>query len=313
LFAYVARRLIATIVVMAVVAFVVFLLLYLTPGDPAAILAGDAATSQDIANIREALGLNDPFLERFGQWIWRLLHGDLGISIFTKLPVTTLIGQRVGPTLSLTLCTLVVSVLVAVPLGVVAAARAGRWIDRAVMGFSVGGFSLPVFVLAYMLIYLFSIRLEWLPVQGYRPMSEGLWQWARHLILPSIALGTVYIALIARMTRAAMLDVLAQDYVRTAQAKGLAPHAVLLGHALKNAAVPIVTVIGIGVGLLIGGAIVTETVFALPGVGRLTVDAILRRDYPVIQGIVLMFSAAYVLVNLAVDLSYMFFDPRIRY
>jgi peptide/nickel transport system permease protein len=313
LFAYVARRLIATIVVMAVVAFVVFLLLYLTPGDPAAILAGDAATSQDIANIREALGLNDPFLQRFGQWIGRLLHGDLGISIFTKLPVTTLIGQRVGPTLSLTLCTLVISVLVAVPLGVVAAARAGRWIDRAVMGFSVGGFSLPVFVLAYMLIYLFSIRLEWLPVQGYRPMSEGLWQWARHLILPSIALGTVYIALIARMTRAAMLDVLAQDYVRTAQAKGLAPHAVLLGHALKNAAVPIVTVIGIGVGLLIGGAIVTETVFALPGVGRLTVDAILRRDYPVIQGIVLMFSAAYVLVNLAVDLSYMFFDPRIRY
>jgi peptide/nickel transport system permease protein len=313
LFAYVARRLIATIVVMAVVAFVVFLLLYLTPGDPAAILAGDAATSQDIANIREALGLNDPFLERFGQWIWRLLHGDLGISIFTKLPVTTLIGQRVGPTLSLTLCTLVVSVLVAVPLGVVAAARAGRWIDRAVMGFSVGGFSLPVFVLAYMLIYLFSIQLEWLPVQGYRPMSEGLWQWARHLILPSIALGTVYIALIARMTRAAMLDVLAQDYVRTAQAKGLAPQAVLLGHALKNAAVPIATVIGIGVGLLIGGAIVTETVFALPGIGRLTVDAILRRDYPVIQGVVLLFSASYVLVNLAVDLSYMLFDPRIRY
>jgi len=313
MFSYVARRLLATIVVMAVVAFVVFLLLYLTPGDPAAILAGDAATSQDIANIREALGLNAPFHVRFGEWVWRLLHGDLGISIFTKLPVTQLIGQRVGPTLSLTVCTLVFSVLVAVPLGVVAAARAGSWIDRFVMGFSVGGFSLPVFVLAYMLIYLFSIELEWLPVQGYRPMSEGLWEWARHLVLPTLALGTVYIALIARMTRAAMLDVLAQDYVRTAQAKGLAPSAVLVRHALKNAAVPIVTVIGIGVGLLIGGAIVTETVFALPGVGRLTVDAILRRDYPVIQGVVLMFSAAYVLVNLAVDLSYMFFDPRVRY
>jgi peptide/nickel transport system permease protein len=313
MFSYVARRLLATIVVMAVVAFVVFLLLYLTPGDPAAILAGDAATSQDIANIREALGLNAPFHVRFGEWMWRLLHGDLGISIFTKLPVTQLIGQRVGPTLSLTTCTLVFSVLVAVPLGVVAAARAGSWIDRAVMGFSVGGFSLPVFVLAYMLIYLFSIELEWLPVQGYRPMSDGIWEWARHLVLPTLALGTVYIALIARMTRAAMLDVLAQDYVRTAQAKGLAPSAVLVRHALKNAAVPIVTVIGIGVGLLIGGAIVTETVFALPGVGRLTVDAILRRDYPVIQGVVLMFSAAYVLVNLAVDLSYMFFDPRVRY
>ena len=298
---------------MAVVAFVVFLLLYLTPGDPAAILAGDAATSEDIKKIREKLGLDDPFLERFGQWLWRLLHGDLGVSIFTNLPVTRLIGQRIEPTLSLTLCTLVISVLVAVPLGVLAAARAGSWLDRAVMAFSVAGFSVPVFVIAYVLIMVFSIELEWLPVQGYRPIKDGLWEWARHLVLPSIALGTVYIALIARMTRAAMLDVLAQDYVRTAQAKGLAPTAVLLRHALKNAAVPIATVIGIGVALLIGGAIVTETVFALPGIGRLTVDAILRRDYPIIQGVVLLFSAAYVLINLAVDLSYMFFDPRIRY
>ena len=298
---------------MAVVAFVVFLLLYLTPGDPAAIRAGDAATSEDIRKIREKLGLDDPFLERFGQWLWRLLQGDLGVSIFTNLPVTHLIGQRIEPTLSLTGCTLVISLLVAVPLGVVAAARAGTWIDRAVMAFSVAGFSVPVFVIAYVLIIVFSIKLEWLPVQGYRPISEGIWEWARHLVLPSIALGTVYIALIARMTRAAMLDVLAQDYVRTAQAKGLAPTAVLLRHALKNAAVPIATVVGIGIALLIGGAIVTETVFALPGVGRLTVDAILRRDYPIIQGVVLMFSAAYVLINLAVDLSYMFFDPRIRY
>lgn len=313
MFAYVVRRLFATIVVMAVVAFVVFLLLYLTPGDPAAILAGDAATSDDIRKIREKLGLDDPFLQRFGQWLWRLLHGDLGVSIFTNLPVTHLIAQRIEPTLSLTFCTLVISVLVAVPLGVIAAARAGSWIDRAVMAFSVAGFSVPVFVLAYILILVFSIELEWLPVQGYRPISEGIWEWARHLILPSAALGTVYIALIARMTRASMLDVLAQDYVRTAQAKGLAPGAVLLRHALKNAAVPIATVVGIGVALLIGGAIVTETVFALPGIGRLTVDAILRRDYPIIQGVVLIFSAAYVLINLAVDLSYMLFDPRIRY
>jgi len=312
-FAYVVRRLFATIVVMAVVAFAVFLLLYLTPGDPAAILAGDAATSEDIRKIREKLGLDDPFLQRFGQWLWRLLHGDLGVSIFTNLPVTHLIAQRIEPTLSLTFCTLVISVLVAVPLGVIAAARAGTWIDRAVMAFSVAGFSVPVFVLAYILILVFSIELEWLPVQGYRPISEGLWEWARHLVLPSAALGTVYIALIARMTRASMLDVLAQDYVRTAQAKGLAPGAVLLRHALKNAAVPIATVVGIGVALLIGGAIVTETVFALPGIGRLTVDAILRRDYPIIQGVVLIFSAAYVLINLAVDLSYMLFDPRIRY
>jgi peptide/nickel transport system permease protein len=313
LFAYVIRRLFATVVVMTVVAFVVFSLLYLTPGDPAAVIAGDAATNDDIAKIRANLGLDEPFLVRFGAWAWALVHGDLGTSIFTRLPVTTLIGQRVEPTVALTLCTLLVAVAVAVPMGVIAAAKAGTWIDRIVMGFSVLGFSLPVFVLAYILIITFSIELDWLPVQGYRNFSEGAWEWLRHLILPSLALGTVYMALIARITRATMLDVLAQDYVRTAQAKGLAPAKVLVGHALKNAAVPIMTVVGIGIALLISGAIVTETVFAIPGIGRLTVDAILRRDYPIIQGVILIFSATYVLVNLAVDLSYMLFDPRIRY
>ena len=250
---------------------------------------------------------------QFGGWVWRLLHGDLGTSIFTNLPVTTLIGQRVQPTVSLTLCTLIVAVLIAVPLGVIAAARAGTWPDRLVMGFSVLGFSVPVFVLAYMLIIVFSVQLEWLPVQGYRHFGDGLWPWLSHLILPSIALGTVYMALIARITRASMLDVLSQDYIRTANAKGLAPRAVLIGHALKNAGVPIITVIGIGIALLISGAIVTETVFAIPGIGRLTVDAILRRDYPIIQGVILLFSGVYVLINLLVDLSYRLFDPRIRY
>jgi peptide/nickel transport system permease protein len=312
-FAYVIRRLFATLVVMTVVAFVVFSLLYLTPGDPAAVIAGDAATTEDIQRIRANLGLDEPFLVRFGSWAWDLLHGDLGTSIFTKLPVTHLIAQRVEPTVALTLCTLLVAVAVAVPLGVIAAAKAGTWIDRVVMAFSVLGFSVPVFVLAYILILTFSIELDWLPVQGYRNLSEGFWEWLRHLILPSLALGTVYMALIARITRATMLDVLAQDYVRTAQAKGLTPYSVLVGHALKNAAVPIVTIIGIGIALLISGAIVTETVFAIPGIGRLTVDAILRRDYPIIQGVILIFSAAYVLINLAVDLSYMLFDPRIRY
>jgi len=311
--AYVIRRLLATIVVMAVVAFFVFSLLYLTPGDPAAMIAGDAATDDDIRRIRANLGLDEPFLVRFGGWVWGLAHGDLGVSIFTNLPVAHLIGQRVEPTLALTLCTLLVSVLVAVPLGVVAAARAGTWTDRAVMAFSVLGFSLPVFVFAYILILVFSIELAWLPVQGYRPFAENFWDWLRHLILPSIALGTVYIALIARITRASMLDVLAQDYIRTAQAKGLSPGPVLVGHALKNAAIPIMTIIGIGIALLISGAIVTETVFAIPGIGRLTVDAILRRDYPVIQGVTLLFSGIYVLINLAIDLSYLFFDPRIRY
>jgi peptide/nickel transport system permease protein len=310
---YVLRRLGATVIVMAMVALFVFSLLFLTPGDPAAVIAGDIATTEDIEKIRAKLGLNEPFLVQFGNWVGHLLQGDLGTSIFTNRPVTELIGQRIQPTVSLTLLTLAVAVLFAVPAGVAAAARAGTWADRLVMGFSVLAFSVPVFVLAYLLIGVFSIRLEWLPVQGYRPIAEGLWPWLSHLILPSIALGTVYAALIARITRAAMLDVLSQDYIRTAQAKGLMPRTVLARHALKNAGVPIITVIGIGIALLISGAIVTETVFAIPGIGRLTVDAILRRDYPIIQGVILLFSGIYVLINLAVDLSYRLFDPRIRY
>lgn len=310
---YLLKRLLATIPVMGVVTLFVFSLLYLSPGDPAAVIAGDIATEADIARIRAQLGLDQPYLVRFGGWLWALLHGDLGTSIFTSLPVSTLIGQRIEPTLALTVCTLIVAVGLAVPLGVLAAARAGGWVDRIVMAVSVLGFSVPVFVIAYGLILLFSVQLEWLPVQGYRSLSEGVWPFVRHMILPSVALGIVYMALIARITRATMLDVLSQDYVRTATAKGLARNTVLTRHALKNAAVPIVTIIGIGVAALIGGVVVTETVFAIPGLGRLTVDAILRRDYPIIQGVTLLFSAVYVLVNLLVDLSYSLFDPRIRY
>ena len=311
--AYVIRRLIATIPVMGVVALFVFSLLYITPGDPAAVIAGDLATSDDIARIHAKLGLDEPFLLRFGRWLWAVLHGDLGISIFTNLPVAQLIGQRVEPTLALTLMTLVVTVAFAVPLGVIAAWKAGSWIDRLVMLVAVLGFSLPSFVLAYLLVLGFSIELPLLPVQGYVSIREGFGPFISHLILPSIALGLIYGALIARITRASMLEVLSQDYIRTAAAKGLADREVLIGHALKNAAVPIVTVIGIGVALLISGVIVTETVFAIPGIGRLTVDAILRRDYPIIQGVILLFSAAYVLVNLLVDISYTLLDPRVRY
>jgi peptide/nickel transport system permease protein len=310
---YALRRLAATIPVMGVVALFVFSLLYLSPGDPAAVIAGDIATEEDIARIRASLGLDQPYFVRFGTWLWALLQGDLGTSIFTGLPVSTLIGQRVEPTLALTLCTLIVAIALAVPLGVIAAARAGGWIDRVVMAVAVLGFSVPVFVLAYALVLLFAVQLEWLPVQGYSSITKGFGPFISHMILPSVALGITYMALIARITRASMLDVLAQDYVRTAHAKGLAPAAVLMGHALKNAAIPIVTIIGIGIALLIGGVVVTETVFAIPGIGRLTVDAILRRDYPIIQGVTLLFSAIYVLVNLLVDLSYSLFDPRIRY
>jgi peptide/nickel transport system permease protein len=310
---YIIRRIAATVPVMAVVALFVFSLLYIAPGDPAAVIAGDQATPADVERIRQNLGLDRPFLIRFGEWVWQILHGDLGTSIFTNLPVSAMIAQRIEPTLSLMVVTVLLAVFVAVPIGVIAAWKADTIIDRLIMVVAVLGFSVPVFVVAYLLAYVFALELDWLPVQGYTPLREGLGPWFENLILPAIALGFVYIALIARITRATMLEVLQQDYIRTARAKGMGESGILFLHALKNAAVPIVTVIGIGIALLIGGAVVTETVFAIPGVGRLTVDAILRRDYPVIQGIVLLFSFVYVLVNLAIDLLYTVLDPRIRY
>src|ERR1700734_3570480 len=310
---YILRRILATVPVMAIVALFVFSLLYIAPGDPAAVIAGDQASPADVERIRQSLGLDRPFLVQFGSWLWRILHFDLGTSIFTNLPVTSMISQRIEPTLSLMMLTLVLTLVIAIPLGVVAAWKAGSLIDRIIMAFAVSAFSLPVFVVGYVLAYVFALELEWLPVQGYTPISQGFWRWLQNLLLPAIALGCVYIALIARVTRASMLEVLQQDYIRTARAKGLGQGSILFVHALKNAAVPIVTVIGIGVALLIGGAVVTESVFAIPGLGRLTVDAILRRDYPVIQGVVLMFRFVYTLVNLIVDLLYTVFDPRIRY
>jgi peptide/nickel transport system permease protein len=310
---YILRRVLATLPVMAIVALFVFSLLYIAPGDPAVVIAGDQASPADVERIRQSLGLDQPFLVQFGNWLGHILRGDLGTSIFTGLPVAAMIAQRIEPTLSLMAITLVLTILVAVPLGVVAAWKAGSLVDRAIMAFAVFGFSLPVFVVGYILAYVFALELEWLPVQGYTPLARGVWPWLENLILPSIALGCVYIALIARTTRAAMLEVLTQDYIRTARAKGLGQGGILFVHALKNAAVPIVTVIGIGIALLIGGAVVTESVFAIPGLGRLTVDAILRRDYPVIQGIVLLFSFVYVLVNLTIDVTYTLIDPRIRY
>jgi peptide/nickel transport system permease protein len=310
---YILRRILSTLPVMGIVALFVFSLLYIAPGDPAAVIAGDQASPADVERIRQGLGLDRPFLVQFGTWLWHILHGDLGTSIFTNLPVSAMIAQRIEPTFSLMAITLVLTILVAVPLGVVAAWKAGSWVDRTIMAFAVFAFSLPVFVVGYVLAYVFALQFEWLPVQGYTPLAAGLWPWLQNLILPALALGTVYIALIARITRASMLEVLQQDYVRTARAKGLDQRNILFVHALKNAAVPIVTVIGIGIALLIGGAVVTESVFAIPGLGRLTIDAILRRDYPVIQGIVLLFSFLYVLVNLMVDVTYTLVDPRIRY
>jgi peptide/nickel transport system permease protein len=310
---YIVRRLLSMLPVMAVVAVFVFLLLHLAPGDPAAIIAGDNATEDNIAQIRQRLGLDEPLWKQFVVWIASLAQGDLGQSMFWNESVMTLVAQRAEPTIALAGTTLAIAIVVAVSLGVLAAAKAGTWIDRVVMGFAVLGFSVPVFVVGYLLIFLFAIQLKWLPVQGYTPIAEGVVPWLRNLVLPSLALGLAYVALIARITRATMLDVLAEDYIRTARAKGVAPRPMLLRHAFKNAAVPVVTVIGIGVALLIGGVVITETVFNIPGMGRLVVDAIARRDYPIIQGVIILFSGVYVLVNLVVDLSYTLLDPRIRY
>ncbi len=311
--AEVGRRLMATVPVMGVVAILVFGLLHVVPGDPAAIIAGDYATAEDVARIRSKLGLDRPFLTQVEIWLSNVLHGDLGTSIFSGLPVATLIKQRAEATAALTVLAMLISIGVGVPLGVLAAWRKGSWIDRVVMVLAVSGFSMPVFWLGFVLVYAFAISVPWLPVQGYQPLAGGVGAFLRHLILPSVTLSVVYMALIARMTRASMLGVLGEDYIRTAFAKGLAPRRVLLRHALKNASLPVVTVIGLGFALLIGGAVVTESVFALPGLGRLTVDAIVRRDYPVIQGVILVVSAAYVLINLVVDLLYVVLDPRIRF
>jgi peptide/nickel transport system permease protein len=311
--AYVLRRLLATIPVMLIVAVVVFLMLRLTPSDPAAIIAGDNATSEQVAEIRKHLGLDQPILTQFVIWSSRTLKGDLGESFFFKKQVAELVLDRLEPTASLALVTIVLAMLIAVPLGTLAAWRHGGWLDSIVMGFSVLGFSVPVFVVGYALIYVFAIELNWLPVQGYQRIGLGVGGWLQRLILPALTLSVIYIALIARITRTSVLEVMNEDYIRTARAKGQTELRVLMRHALANAAVPIVTVIGLGVALLIGGVVVTESVFTIPGIGRLTVDAVLARDYPVIQAVILLFSLAYVLINLAVDVAYTFLDPRIRY
>lgn len=298
---------------MGMVALIVFAILRLTPGDPAAILAGDMATPEQLEQIRVSMGLDQPMYIQFISWVVHLLHGDLGMSLISQVPVASLIADRAGPSLTLAVCTIVLSVLVAVPLGVLAASCHGSFFDRSMMAFSVFGFSVPTFLKGYLLILLFSIMLGWLPVQGYKPMDAGLWAFVERLILPVIALSASYVALIARITRSSILEVIGEDFIRTARAKGVKESAVLMQHALRNAAVPIVTIIGVGVAALISGVVVTESVFNLPGLGRLVVESVLSRDYPVIQGLILLFSFVYIVINLVIDVLYTVFDPRIRY
>ena len=311
--AYIIRRVLATIPVLLIVALIVFALIHFAPGDPAAILAGQEATMEEIEAIREGLGLNRPLPLQLGIWFKDILRGDLGESIISRHDVLTLVRQRAVPTISLAILTEIIAIGLAVPLGVLAAWKANSWIDRTVMVLASLGFSIPVFWLGFLMIYLFAVKLGWFPVAGYYNPSEGLWPWFHRLLMPAFATGVIVMALITRMTRATVLEILKEDYIRTAWAKGLASRTVLMRHALRNAALPIVTVIGIGLAGVLGGLVVTEQVFAIPGLGRLLVNAILARDYPIIQGTILVISFIYVIVNLLVDISYAYFDPRIKY
>lgn len=307
------KRLLATVPVLLVVALVIFAVLRLTPGDPAVLVAGDSASTEQIEEIRRNMGLDQPIHMQFTQWLGRMVRGDFGTSLISGRAVSELIADRMGATLSLTLMTLIYTLIVSLPLGVLSAWYRGKTLDRFVMAGSVVGFSVPVFIVAYLMILLFSLELRWLPVQGYRPLSAGLWEHVRHLLLPAMALGTVYIALITRIVRTSVIDTLNEDYIRTARAKGVSEWKVLSRHALGNAAVPILTIIGISITMLIGGVVVTESVFNIPGLGRLVLDAVLSRDFTVIQSLIVLFSMIYIVVNLLIDISYMVVDPRIDY
>ncbi|PBB58160.1 MULTISPECIES: ABC transporter permease [Mesorhizobium] len=313
MFRYVLSRVVSTIAVMAMVGIFVFMLVRLAPGDPAAIIAGRSASAEMIASIRQQLGLNDALPIQFMHWVNSLLRGDFGTSIFAGRPVTELMLQRLEPTLSLAALTMFVSVTAGISSGIIAAWRSGAVIDRALAVVSAISYSMPVFVAGYSLVYIFSFRLHLLPVQGYAPITGGFGKWLSHLILPTCALSLVFTSFIARVTRASMLEVLPEDYMRTAAAKGASSYAMLFHHALKNAGVPILTVVGISFAYLTGGVVLTETVFNIPGIGRLVVDAINNRDYPIIQSVLILTSGLYVLINLTVDLAYTLIDPRIRY
>jgi peptide/nickel transport system permease protein len=310
-YTYIARRILQAIPVMVLVATAVFLLLRLTPGDPTEVLLGPEATPERAAELRRDLGLDKPLPVQWGLWFGHVLRGDLGDSIFLRRPVTRAIWERAEPTLMLTLLSLAISIVLGLSLGVLAALRQGSWADIGAMVISLAGISMPTFWIGLNLIFVFAVILGLLPVAGYQPLSAGLWQNVRYLLLPAITLGFYDAALLARMTRSMMLGVLKENYVRTARSIGLPERRVVLGHALRNALIPLLTIMGLTFAGLIGGALVTETVFNIPGVGRLLIQAVLRRDYQLVQGIVLVIAGAYVIVNLSVDILYGVLDPRV--
>ncbi len=311
--AYTIRRVLLAIPVMLMVATAVFLLLRLTPGDPAGVILGPDATEDRRRELRRELGLEDPLPVQYVRWLGKVARGDLGRSLFLNKPVTVALLERAQPTLLLTIMALTVAIAIGLPTGVIAARQRGSWLDLGSMAVAMTGIAMPTFWLGLNLIFIFAVLLRWLPVAGYQPLSAGPWESLRYMILPAITLGVAQGALLARMTRSMMLEVLGQDYVRTARAKGLAERNVVIRHALRNAFIPLLTVIGLSFAALMSGAVVTEQIFNLPGVGRLLIQAIGRRDFPLVQGAVLVIAAIYVLINLLVDLLYAVVDPRIHH
>ena len=309
---YLIKRVLALVPVLGVVAVVVFLLIHLTPGDPAAVMLGPEASAADVQALRAQLGLNDPLHVQFLRWLGGVLQGDLGQSLFIRQPVTEVLVDALGPTMSLAIMAELLAVVIAVPAGIMAARRRGTAADRAFMTGALLGISVPSFLLGLFLALVFAVGLGWLPVAGYRPLEDGLGRHLTYLVLPAVALGAMQAALIARTTRSSMLDVLTENYMKTAKAKGLSERVRIYKHALRNAALPVLTVVGQTFGTLIAGAAVVETVFNIPGIGQLVVNSVERRDFVVIQGVVLLIAVGYVLINLVVDVLYSAFDPRIR-
>ncbi len=309
---YIIKRILSLIPVLFVVSIIVFLIIHLTPGDPATTMLGDEASTEKIQELREQLGLNLPLYQQYVNWLLGVFQGDLGTSYFMRDPVTVAIITHLGPTVSLTIIAQIIALFIAIPVGIFAAKRRGTASDQTVMGFSLLAMSVPNFLLSLLLMLLIGVVLQWLPVAGYAPLQSGLWSHLQYLIMPGIALGAIQAALIARITRSSMLEVLNNSYIKSARAKGVKEKQIIYKHAFKNAFLPILTVIGQTFGGLIAGAVVAETIFNIPGIGQLTINSIERRDYPMIQGVIFFVAMAYVVINLVVDLLYGMIDPRVR-
>ena len=310
---YLVRRLLASIPVILLVGVMTFSILHIAPGDPAVLMAGEEATPEDVEEMRVALGFDKPFIVQFGRWAGRLLKGDLGTSIFSQHSIASLMKPRLQPTLSLAFLAITLSIAIGVPIGVLAAWKVGTLIDRGVMLFAVLGFSIPVFWLGFLFIWAFAVQIHLFPAVGFVPITDGVFPFLRSLTLPALSNAIPFSALVARMTRSTMVEVMKEDYIRTARAKGLSEAVVNIRHGLRNASIPIITVVGLVFAALVGGAVVTETVFAIPGLGRLLVDGVVRRDFPIVQAMLMVVAVAYVFVNLLVDITYAYLDPRIRY